>query len=198
MSTAGDSEPARHAAILAGGASSRMGRPKATMELAGRPMIEHAIGAARAAGLAPFVVAKRDSPLPELDCPLIAEPDQPRHPLAGIVAALEHAAAPVVALACDTPLVPPPLLAALAASPADFAMPVHPRAQPLIARYSPALLPRLREALAAGEPLTRTAESLGGARLGEEELRSFGDPGEFFVNVNLPADADALGSRMGC
>jgi molybdopterin-guanine dinucleotide biosynthesis protein A len=197
VSSAGDTEPARHAAILAGGASTRMGTPKAAVELAGRPMIAHPIAAARAAGLEPFVVVKRASPLPDIDCPLVAEPDDPRHPLVGIVAALGHTGAPVVAIACDTPLVPPGLLGALAAVRAPFAMPTHPRPQPLVARYSPALLPRLRAALARGDSLTSTAADLGGVRLGEEALREFGDPDDYFANVNEPADADALAARMG-
>jgi molybdopterin-guanine dinucleotide biosynthesis protein A len=197
VTTVGDSEPARCAAILAGGASKRMGTPKAALELAGRPMVAHSIAAARAAGLEAFVVAKRDSPLPDLDCPLIAEADAPRHPLAGVVAALEHAGGPVVVLACDTPLVPPPLLAALAAERSPFAMPAHPRPQPLVARYSPGLLPRLRRALGDGESLTATAAGLGGARLGEATLREFGDPDEYFANVNEPGDLDALAARVG-
>jgi molybdopterin-guanine dinucleotide biosynthesis protein A len=173
-----------------------MGIPKATLELAGRPMIAHPIAAARAAGLEPFVVAKADSPLPGLDCPVVTEPDEPRHPLVGIVVALEHADRPVVVLPCDTPLVPPQLLRTLADEHAPFAMPAHPRPQPLVARYSPTLLPLLREALARGASLTATAKGLGGKRLGESELRTFGDPGEYFANVNEPADAEALGRRM--
>ncbi len=35
-----------------------------------------------------MVVAKRDSPVPELGVPVIDEPAEPRHPLTGIVAAL--------------------------------------------------------------------------------------------------------------
>jgi molybdopterin-guanine dinucleotide biosynthesis protein A len=52
---------ARHAAILAGGRSSRMGEPKAGIELAGRPLISYPIAAARIAGLEPLVVAKAAS-----------------------------------------------------------------------------------------------------------------------------------------
>ncbi len=106
----------------------------------------------------------------------------------GVVAGLEHAGEPLVVLACDTPLVPPGLLAALANSPAPFAMPADPRAQPLIARYSPSLLPRLRAGLADRESLTSLAGALGGHRLGAMELREFGDPDVIFANVNDPAD----------
>ena len=48
--------------------------------------------AARAAGLEAVVVAKAGTPLPALDVPVWIEPDEPSHPLAGLVHALERAA----------------------------------------------------------------------------------------------------------
>lgn len=180
--------PARLAAILAGGAGVRMGEPKATVELAGRPLIAYPIAAARAAGLAPFVVAKEESALPELDCPVLREPDEPRHPLTGIVAALEHAGTPIVVLPCDAPLIPPDLLAVLASTRSPLAMPEDPRPQPLIARYATSLLDRLRSARDASVPLTELAERLGGLRLGDSRLRLIGDPDLMFANANEPAD----------
>ena len=51
-------------AVLAGGASRRMGEPKALVELAGRPLIAHAVSAVADAGLEPVIVAKPDSPVP--------------------------------------------------------------------------------------------------------------------------------------
>ena len=184
--------PARLAAILAGGAGSRMDEPKATAELAGRPLIAYAVAVARAAGLAPFVVAKADSVLPDLDCPVLIEPDEPRHPLTGIVAALEHAEMPIVVLPCDAPLIPPDLLAVLAATRSPLAMPEDPRLQPLIARYSPSLLDRLREARDGAVPLTELAGNLGGLRLGESRLRLLGDPEQMFANANEPADLERI------
>ena len=64
-----DHRPAAWVAILAGGASSRMGAPKAALELAGRPMISYAIEAAESAGLLPLVVTKAGIPVPPLGCP---------------------------------------------------------------------------------------------------------------------------------
>ena len=186
---AGDAATALRLAVLAGGRSRRMGEPKAGVELGGRPLIEHVLGAARLARLAPFVVAREASELPPLRCPVLIEPEGPVHPLNGIVAALEHAAAPLVVVACDVPLVPSELLAELARRRAAFAMPLAPRPQPLVARYSPGLLPRLREALAGEEPVTAVAERLRGDGLSRAELRGFGDPERMFLNVN---DRDEL------
>ena len=103
-------------AVLAGGASRRMGAPKATLELGGRPLLEYPLAAVQGAGLEPAVVAKRDSPLPPLAVPRWDEPAEPTHPLTGIVAALVAARGrPVLAVACDMPFVTAELLADLAA-----------------------------------------------------------------------------------
>jgi len=190
------SEPARHAAILAGGASSRMGEPKAAIELLGRPLIGHAIDATRQAGLEPLVVAKRDTGLPAIDCALLLEPGEPLHPAVGVIAALERVGGPVVVLPCDAPLVPPALIAELAGRPVDFLMPVHPREQPLIARYAPALLPRLREGVDAGDSMHAIAADLGGERMGADELATFGDPERMFINANDPAEIERLRTEL--
>ena len=173
-----------------------MGRSKATIELAGRPLISYGIAAARVAGLEPLVVAKPDSELPPLDCPRIPESDERTHPLAGGIAALDHSGAPVVALACDVPLVPPGLLAELAHRQASFAMPAVPRPQPLVARYAPVLLPRLRTALDGGESLIGLAEELGGDRLEAPELKRFGDPRWILANANDPAELASIAAEL--
>ena len=80
------------AAVLAGGRSRRMGSPKALVELGGRPLLAWAVAAALDAGLEAVVVAKPGSELPPLDVPVWPEPEQPAHPLVGVVAALERAA----------------------------------------------------------------------------------------------------------
>lgn len=169
-----------------------MGQSKAAVELCGRTLISHPIAALRLAGLAPFVVARADSELPQLDCPVVIEGDGVRHPLMGIIAALEHADAPVVVVACDLPALPPELLAELGHRRARFAMPVHPRPQPLVARYTPGLLPRLRAGLAAAEPLSEVAAGLGGDSLAGPELRGYGDPQIMFANANSPEDVRRL------
>jgi molybdopterin-guanine dinucleotide biosynthesis protein A len=49
-----------------------MGMPKALVEVAGRPMVSRIVSTVGSAGLEPVVVAKPDSPLPRLDCRLLA------------------------------------------------------------------------------------------------------------------------------
>jgi len=89
--------------VLAGGRGRRLGGAKPTAELGGRPLIAWPLAAAREAGLEAVVVAKAATPLPsDLDVPVWTEPDEPVHPLAGLVHALERAdGRAVVAVACD-------------------------------------------------------------------------------------------------
>ena len=193
MSTAGsDLDPFCLGAVLAGGAGSRMGEPKALVELAGRPLISYPLSAVAEAGLEPAVVAKPDSELPELDCRLIEEPSEPRHPLCGVLAALSAAEGrPVVALACDMPFVPPDLLAWLAwLDDPVVVCEAGGRIQPLLARYA-GVASELRSAIGGGEASRDAALALDPRVVGEDELRRFGDPARICFNVNDRADLDA-------
>ena len=176
-------------AILAGGRSTRMGRPKATVELAGRPLISYPIEAARAVGLEPWVIAKSGSELPALDCRVLAEPDQPSHPLCGIVTAL-HATAPwsILAVAADMPFVEDKLMAWLASQLGTTAVEAGGRLQPLLARYDAADVDVLDEALARGVSAREAVHGLDPKIVGEEDLGRFGEPRILTFNVNTPDD----------
>jgi len=177
-------------AVLAGGTGSRLGGAKAIAPLAGRPLISYPLAALTAAGIEAMVVAKEETELPPLAAEVVREPGEPRHPLAGILAALRHAGErPLVVLACDMPLAEPALLAALAAAPEPLVVPAPGgRPQPLQARYSAVLVPALEEALAREEPLRRTVAALAPRLLGDAELARFGDPDRFLLNVNDAGD----------
>jgi len=176
------------AAILAGGRATRLGGAKATVEFAGRPLIAHPVESAREAGLEPFVVAKRNSPLPELDCDLLTEPDEPTHPLVGILSALRACEGPIVALGCDMPFLTAPLLRWLAAHTPPAVAEVGGRLEPLLAVYGPADAGSLRGALDDEAPLREAVERLGPTRIGEEELGRFGEPRILAMSVNSEAD----------
>lgn len=194
-------DPAARAAVcavLAGGRSARLGRPKATAPLADRPLISYPIAAAREAGLDVMVVAKPDSELPELGVPVVHEPAAPHHPLCGIVAALRELRAPIVALGCDMPFVPAELLAYLAALPEPAAVcdAGEQGLQPLLARYEPSVLPELARALGALLPLREAVWTLGPRVLGERELARFGEGATLAFNVNDAADLAAAEARL--
>jgi molybdopterin-guanine dinucleotide biosynthesis protein A len=185
-------------AVLAGGAGRRLGGAKATVELAGRALIEYPLAALAAAGIEAVVVAKPETELPALGVEVVREPEEPRHPLLGIVTALRHAAGrPVLALGCDLPFVAPALLEALAAAPQPLvAAAPGGDSQPLLARYSPRLLPGLEAALAREEPLRRTVASLDPRLLGDADLARFGDPARLTLNVNDSSDLRRAGDML--
>jgi molybdopterin-guanine dinucleotide biosynthesis protein A len=184
---------AAFAAVLAGGASARMGEPKPVIELVGRPLITYPIEAVRAAGLEPVVVAKPDTVLPDLSCRVVHDRDPRSHPAAGIVAAVRAAdGAPVVVLACDMPFVRPQLIDFLADSEAAVAIPrVRGRLEPLLARYTPAAIPMLEAAIEHQGPLQEAAAALDPLIVEEAELARFGEPERMTSNVN---DRAALAS----
>ena len=140
-------------AVLAGGRGSRIGGDKALVRLAGRPLIDYPLTAARAAGLNAVVVAKRSTRLPVLRVPLLLEPDEPTHPLLGITTALEQHPA-IIAVPCDMPFIEPSQLVTLAAMSADVALLWH--GQPFPVLYRATSLPQLRSALDASAPVRST------------------------------------------
>lgn len=179
------------AAVLAGGAGRRMGGPKAGVVLAGRTLLERAVLTARDAGLRPVVVAKPGMALPQTGAEVWLEPAEPRHPLTGIVAALARAGDEgIVALACDTPLLEPRLLAALAARQDTTLVRAGGRLHPLPGRYAAAAAPALAAALAAEAPLRATLGGLGAGVLDERDER-------VLLNVNSPADLERAGALLG-
>jgi molybdenum cofactor guanylyltransferase len=183
--------------VLAGGLGRRIGGAKAVVELRGTPLVLYPLRALQAVLAEVVVVAKQGSALPPLPgVPIWLEPAEPRHPLAGIVHALEGAGAAagidglareILVSAGDLPFLDPEVVERLVHADARGAPAVVPRAggrlQPLLARYSPAAhtplaaalrsdpLPSLRDAVAALEPC----------------VLEFDDELPFF-NVNVPED----------
>lgn len=178
-------------AILAGGRSRRMGQPKPWVELGGKPLISYPIEAARGAGLEPWIVAKRESELPPTDCRVLLEPDEPHHPLCGIVTALREARpAPVIAVAADMPFVPAELLIQLASAEGTATVEAEGRPQPLLARYDPGALGSLERALTMEAAATAALVELEPQTIDETELRRFGDPALICFSINSPADLE--------
>ena len=108
MATAGATPPVPVGVVLAGGRGRRIGGDKAIVELEGRPLVLYPLEALHEVCDDVAVVAKRDSLLPALAgvADLWVEPDEPRHPLAGVAHALHLAAGrSVLAVAVDLPFV---------------------------------------------------------------------------------------------
>ncbi len=99
--------PARGAppllAILAGGASTRMGRDKAGLEVAGTTLLDRLIALGRALDAEVLVVGRAAAPHQQQAGVRFIPDEQPgQGPLGGLVAALAHAPL-VAAIACDLP-----------------------------------------------------------------------------------------------
>lgn len=149
-------------AVLAGGAARRMGGSKATRMLGGRPLAAYPAAALAQVCERVAIVAKPGSELPDL--PGVErwddEPAEPRHPLTGIVHALERAQPePVLVCAGDMPFVTPAGLRALAAHGRTAVAVAGGVLQPVLGLYTPDVLPALRSA-EPDAPLTRTVEAL--------------------------------------
>ena len=156
--------------VLAGGSGRRMGRrSKPSVLLAGRPLISYPVAVLGAVCERVAVVCKASTKLPELEgAERWEEPDSPRHPLTGIVHALERARGPVLVCAADMPFVTPDacrtlLGSAAAGSPVVVAV-AGGVLQPVFGLYAPAVLEQLLAA-PADAPLTATVESLDPARV---------------------------------
>jgi molybdenum cofactor guanylyltransferase len=148
--------------VLAGGRGRRMGGEKASRMLAGRPLASYP-AAALAAVCARVALVGPGPSLPGVEL-WDDEPAEPRHPLTGIVHALERAGEPVLVCAADMPFVTPEVLRELAQAGEDAVAVAERVLQPVLGLYTPAALPTLRAA-SADAPLTRTIESLNPRRV---------------------------------
>ena len=183
--------------ILAGGAGIRIGGSKAVVNLNGRPLISYPLEAMwRALGNV-AIVAKIDTELPSVAGVTVwIEPDEPRHPLLGIVHALGLCdGRPLVVCPVDLPFVSSGLIRKLAEgasgpSPAVIAARAG-RIQPLLGSYRPEALAPLSVALRRDASVHEAVAAL------DPVLHEVEDEDELF-NVNSPDDllqASAMFSR---
>jgi molybdopterin-guanine dinucleotide biosynthesis protein A len=181
--------------LLAGGRGLRLGgRSKAAMEVGGRPLVAYPAAALAAVCDRVAIVAKPDSDLPWL--PGVErwdEPAEPRHPLTGIVHALEQADDAVLVCGADMPYVTADacatLIAAGAGGSAFAAVAVTAGVvQPLFAVYAPAALDSLR----AAPPDARLTTTVEGLRPGRVAM-----PPAIVRSVNTPDDLATAQAELG-
>jgi molybdenum cofactor guanylyltransferase len=179
--------------VLAGGLGRRMGGAKATVELAGRPLICYPLEAMAAALDEVAVLAKADTELPSLPGATIwVEPQVRHHPLVGISQALALASGrPVLVCAVDLPFVSPELVKRLATEDPAGASAVLASSrgamQPLLGCYQPSALDMLGPAL--DRPLRQLVAEI------KPQLLEVEDPYELF-NVNAPDDLLRAAARL--
>lgn len=184
-------------AVLAGGESRRYGREKAAELVAGKSLVARAAETLQEVFPRVVIVSSREPVT--ADWPHVPDLREGRGPLAGIEAALSHAASEglegVFVLACDLPLVDTAVVERVLAAAGDgpAAAPVRdgaPGIEPLCAVYHVSCLPAVTDALDRGDvAVHRAFESVGGVTT---EL-SF----EFFLNVNIPSDRERAEVALG-
>lgn len=174
-----------------------MGRDKALVRLAGRPLVTHA-----AARLAPQVTALAVSAnadparLAFLGLPVLPDALPSRGPLSGVLAALLWAsaqgAAALVTVAVDTPFLPADLAARLGeAGHGRLALASSDgRPHPTAALWPTALTGDLQAFLASGE----TPRMMSFVRRHDPAFAEF--PAGSFDNLNTPADLAAAEARL--
>ena len=182
--------------VLAGGASRRMGRDKAALELHGRPLLAWVVEVLRAAFEGVVVVGppERSALVPGVQ--VIADAFPGQGPLGGIATALRHTnGGRVFIAACDMPFLRP-ALARYLATVAPGAAACVPRSdrglEPLCACYGPACLPVAEALLAEGDLALSTLLARVDAYVVEPDAwRTHDQAGRSLVNVNTPLEWEA-------
>ena len=176
-------------AVLTGGASRRMGRDKAMVEVGGVAMSRRVVDALELAGCEPVIAVGGDA-VALARVGITAVPDRwpGEGPLGGILTALAETSSPVLVLACDLPWIDAGTLAQLievAATDApgvvDVVAAISSRLEPLCAVWFPSSAPHLRAAFDGGERAVHRA--LGGLRVVTHAV-----PATAIRNVNRPGD----------
>lgn len=195
------------AAILAGGASSRMGQNKALLEVRGQPIIQRVIDRVReAVGGELFIVANDADPYERFGLPVYPDVIPGKGPLGGLYTALTHSPAPhVLTVSCDQPFLSVPLMRYLLGLREgwDVVVPLNRDGYPqsMYAVYGQGCREPIRRRLDAGRlkvigffPDVRVREVAG------EEIDQFDPERLSFFNVNTPDDlaaAQRLAAEMG-
>jgi molybdopterin-guanine dinucleotide biosynthesis protein A len=189
-------------AIIAGGASSRFGAPKALALLDGERIIDRVARSLAKATSATVVIANDDAIAGAL--PFESRPDIVTGigALAGVCTALlwanERSIEWIIAVACDMPFVEPALIDLLARRSQDDAADViapasgGPRGlEPLCAAYRTTCIERIRASIQRGDPrMIGFHRDVRVDTIGLDEVSAIGDPAVLFMNVNTPADLE--------
>jgi molybdopterin-guanine dinucleotide biosynthesis protein A len=187
--------------VLCGGQSRRMGRDKAALAMGGQTLLERCSSVLAQCSQEVLLACGPTPRYLEAGRRVVLDAVADGGPLAGLLAGLEAARHDWVAcLACDMPLVPPPLYSALlrhalGAGLDACLLRTSAGLEPLCAVYHKSCAPAVRAALLAGERrMTAFHSGWGPRRLAigwlDSGLFSF-DPGALALNLNTPADYES-------
>lgn len=186
------------AIVLAGGKSSRMGRPKALLPFDNEPLIVHIIATLQRLFNEVVVVAAPEHELPSLPARLVRDEVAYQGPVGGIYYGLRAAGGNFgFVTSCDSAFLNTDLISHLVSHIPHYDVVVphwQGRFQPLLAVYRKSVLPILEGQLARGElrPVY-LFEKVRTCRIDEDAIRRFDPEGSSFFNMNTPEDyAEAL------
>ena len=188
--------------LLAGGNSSRMGRNKALMTLAGHRLVDRALAALRDLFDDLLLVTNSPDLYADLGVRMVPDLVAGKGALGGIHSAIHHADTPhCLVVACDMPFLNADVLRYLVEQRAghDVVVPsVHGRPQPLHAVYGKACLQPIARRLQTDRlnvvsffPDVRVRE------VTAEELVGFDPEGLSFRNLNTPEEFADAARRLG-
>ena len=182
-------------AIIAGGKSVRMGRDKAFVKLAGKPLIRHVIERSRNLGQTETIlIANQSERYRHLGLPVFSDVCPNKGSLGGIYTALTYAQSPhTLVIACDMPFIKTELLRFMIAQISDAIDIVAPRVggypQGLHAIYSQSCRQPIQEQLAANRlKVIRFYDRMRVRYLDENDYEPYDVDGRSFVNLNTPEE----------
>jgi molybdopterin-guanine dinucleotide biosynthesis protein A len=177
-------------AVLCGGASRRMGRDKALIELDGVMLAERVARVLEAAGCDPVVFVGGDAARlgPPTGRTVVADGWPGQGPAGGVLTALGHFAGTdadtVVVAACDLVTLSTDAVAAvMSASPDAVTIADSGRPEPMLARWRVSCAAAVESAFATERSLLGIATALGAARVAVDAAA--------MRNANDPADLEA-------
>lgn len=189
------------AAVLAGGASRRMGRPKAALPYGAGTLLDFQTSRLSKIFEEVFVVAKEPPSFPAGPAAVLLDGAPEHAAIHGLLRALEETADRIFVLGVDLPALPDALIREIARRGlATEAPAVVPRAggilQPLAAVWRRAALGLGQRRVAAGElSLHGLVEEAEAEILEEREWRPLDPSGNAFVNLNTLEQYAALRER---
>lgn len=183
--------------VLAGGKSSRMGRDKATLALAGEPLLLRARNALLAAGCDRILLS--GGPRPNWPDATVADLTPDAGPVGGIISAIQHVAtdsatpATLLFIPVDAPLLSPDLLRTMldqthandGCTIAESPLPVALRTTDAVLNQCASTLPDLRAG--ASRSIRRFLQPLQLAHLAQSATVE-----PLLINVNTPAEWERL------
>lgn len=182
--------PPFSAVLLAGGRSTRMGRDKAGLVIAGTPLWQIQIEKLRVLGPAGlFISGRRGGPYEGSGVEIVEDAIPGLGPLGGIAAALTRAQTPrVLVLAIDLPAITPEFLAALLRTETAVVPRDADAFEPLAAIYPKSALTIAEEMLREEDrSMQRFVRRLIDAQLAQARMLS-ADETRLFKNLNQPGD----------